>query len=65
MLERESYCGTIDFLAPEVIENGRYDRKVDIWAAGIVLYELATAKMPYRLQKYEFHPNESLEVIIN
>ena len=35
--------GTFKYMAPEII-IGSYDEKVDIWSAGVVLYELFTNK---------------------
>ena len=35
------------YLSPEIIDGKRYDSKCDIWALGILLYELMTFKMPF------------------
>lgn len=37
---RETLAGTPLYLAPEVVKGERYSTKVDIWAIGIVAYEL-------------------------
>ena len=36
----ESKCGTLIFMAPEVIMNRRYDSLVDIWSIGIIMFIL-------------------------
>ena len=36
----ESKCGTLIFMAPEVIMNRPYDSLVDIWSIGIIMYIL-------------------------
>jgi hypothetical protein len=45
--------GTPEFMAPEMVAsqkgNGSYDEKVDIWSIGMVLFELLTLDVPYRL----------------
>lgn len=39
--------GTYRWMAPEVINHQPYDQKVDIFSFAIVLWELATSKIPY------------------
>ena len=36
----ENKCGTLIFMAPEVIMNRPYDSLVDIWSVGIIMYIL-------------------------
>lgn len=40
-------CGTLHYMAPEIHKKGEYDIKADIWAAGIVLYELIMLDKPF------------------
>ena len=39
--------GTPSYLAPEVLAGGRVDHRADMWAVGIVLYELLAGRKPY------------------
>ncbi|EZG56061.1 protein kinase [Gregarina niphandrodes] len=42
-----NFCGTLDYLAPEMITGSGHDWRVDIWAIGILLYELSCGKPPF------------------
>lgn len=48
--EKNAYtiCGTYHYMAPEILRMEVYDNKVDIWAAGIVLYEMVTLEKPFQ-----------------
>ena len=43
----KTMVGTPYYLSPEIITNKPYDSKCDIWALGVLLYELMTFKMPF------------------
>ncbi|KAK7130816.1 hypothetical protein R3I94_016079 [Phoxinus phoxinus] len=39
-------CGTIQYMAPEVLSGGPYNHTADWWSLGILLFALATGKFP-------------------
>ncbi|AZK93674.1 MULTISPECIES: Stk1 family PASTA domain-containing Ser/Thr kinase [Streptomyces] len=42
-----SVLGTVSYLAPEQIEDGTADTRSDVYACGVVLYEMLTGAKPY------------------
>ena len=40
--------GTVSYLAPELVTDGISDPRVDVYAAGVVLYELLTGRKPHQ-----------------
>ncbi|CAD8106669.1 unnamed protein product [Paramecium sonneborni] len=44
----KSFCGTLDYMAPEVIRQNYYDNRIDIWSVGILTYELNNLQPPIK-----------------
>lgn len=55
-VERPKIAGTLAFIAPEVFAGAAPDRRVDIYALGLTLYELAAGRHP-------FHGKSASEII--
>ena len=37
---RRTFCGTLDYISPEMFMKKGHDQKVDVWSIGILTYEL-------------------------
>lgn len=45
---RKTFCGTIDYICPEIINKTGYDYKLDLWTIGVLAYQLNTGSAPFQ-----------------
>lgn len=43
--------GTPAYKAPELFQGGEYQESVDIWAAGVIMFECLVGKKPFMIGK--------------
>ncbi|XP_037663860.1 ribosomal protein S6 kinase-related protein [Choloepus didactylus] len=44
-------CGTLQYMAPEILSGGPYNHAVDWWSLGVLLFSLATGKFPVSAER--------------
>jgi serine/threonine protein kinase len=56
----QTFCGTLDFMAPEIVQGKRYSFEVDWWALGILAYQLLFGTTPFSDANRERQMNKIL-----
>jgi serine/threonine protein kinase len=44
---RTTFCGTLDYLPPEIAEGREYDNTADVWSLGVLCYEFLVGSPPF------------------
>jgi aurora kinase len=47
---RNTLCGTLDYLPPEMVEGREHDEMVDVWSLGVLLYEFLVGHPPFEAE---------------
>lgn len=45
---KTTFCGTLDYVSPEMKDKGCYTSKVDLWSIGVLTFELLTGTAPFK-----------------
>ena len=52
--QRDTYCGTTEYMSPELVNHVEYSKEIDVWSLGVLLYEMVHGYSPFRPDKPNF-----------
>ena len=48
LAQPETVAGTLAYIAPEVFKTGKSDPRSDVWSLGVLFYEMASGRLPFK-----------------
>lgn len=49
---KQTYCGSPLYMAPEMMNYGKYDGRSDLWSIGVIIYEMITGNPPFHVKNF-------------
>ena len=61
--QRTTFCGTTEYMSPEILNKMEYSKEIDIWSLGILLYEMVHGYSPFNPYRNYSNQKEIMDKI--